>query len=113
MTMGQDLMRRHGMSPFAAFVQSAEFAQHAERIHADIQRAINRLFGWNSMTEQPEWKSTVLRCFDDPDHCKVCAFIAGDRSAETMLHVIERLDAALADEELHARRVLDALIVGK
>jgi len=45
------------------------------------------------------FKSSVLRCFDDPEHCDVCRFIDGDRSVKVMERVIEVLDAELADAE--------------
>ena len=43
--------------------------------------------------------SSVLRCHDGGDGCKVCAFLNGSRSEETLLHVIRVLDDRLADTE--------------
>jgi hypothetical protein len=44
------------------------------------------------------WRSYVLQCIDDDPDCKICEFIRGVRTEQVMLAVIERLDAALADE---------------
>lgn len=45
------------------------------------------------------WKSSVLRTFMEPEHCRVCAFIAGSRSTTDMLEVIRILDLELAESE--------------
>jgi len=45
-----------------------------------------------------QWKSDVLRCFVDDEHCEICRFIAGDRSEAVMMKVIETLDRELAAE---------------
>lgn len=55
------------------------------------------------------WKSSTLRCFDDPDHCKVCAFIAGDRSEAVLMEVIRVLDVTLADRERHCRSLYESI----
>ena len=57
---------------------------------------------------EPEYKSSVLRCYDDPCECLVCSFIAGDRSPESMLETIRVLDASLADKEILVRHLLFA-----
>lgn len=45
------------------------------------------------------YKSSVLKCFVDDDHCAVCRFIAGSRDIEDMLRVITIMDEKLAEEE--------------
>lgn len=58
------------------------------------------------MTEDHEWKSGVLRCFDcGATTCKPCLFIGGSRDTEIMLHVIMLLDSKLAESE-HAERAI-------
>lgn len=62
-----------------------------------------------SLMVAKRFESTVLNCFDDAEHCLVCRFIAGDRSTETLLHVIDVLDQSLAEEETENRRHLDII----
>jgi len=56
------------------------------------------------------WKSSVLRCYAEPDHCLICKFIDGDRSEEAMMAVIRRLDTDLDREEQECRKMTDALV---
>lgn len=49
------------------------------------------------------WKSSVLRCFDDDDHCPVCRFLRDDLSVGTLLKVIEVLDTTLGEAETEVR----------
>lgn len=56
------------------------------------------------------FRSSVLRCFDDPEHCDVCRFIDGNRSIAVMAKVIELLDAELADSEEYNRELVKGLV---
>ena len=54
-----------------------------------------------------KFKSTVLRKCIGENHkdCRICLYINGDRSEETMLEVIEYLDWKLADRENYLRQL--------
>lgn len=58
------------------------------------------------MSDKPEWQSSTLNAFDDPDHCQVCAFLAGSRTESDMLEVIRILDSALAAAETSERALM-------
>lgn len=60
-----------------------------------------------------EWESSVLMCYDNPDHCKLCKFIDGDRSEDVMLEVIRILDETLADRESYTRKLNMMLLDSK
>ena len=49
-----------------------------------------------------KWKSSVLTCFDDDDHCAICRFIAGKPCDQ--IEVIKVLDDQLDDCEQSERQ---------
>ena len=55
-----------------------------------------------------KWKSSVLTCFDDDDHCAICRFIAGKPC--DLIDVIELLDGKLHDAEEMRKRLVDVLL---
>ena len=52
------------------------------------------------------YESSVLLCYDSPDHCQICRFIDGDRSETAMMAVIKQLDSKLSKTE----RAVSALV---
>ncbi len=43
-----------------------------------------------------KYKSSVMTCYDDADHCSVCRVISGGREAADLLETVRILDKALA-----------------
>ena len=60
-----------------------------------------------------DWKSSVLNIHAADDECPICLFLDGRRDTDTLMKVIELLDAKLADREKHFDRLIEALIVSK
>lgn len=60
-------------------------------------------------TDAQHWKSSVLRCYESAAHCKVCAFLDGNRTPEVLEHVVMVLDSALAEAEKAERSAVHAL----
>ena len=56
------------------------------------------------------YKSSVLLCHNDDCLCPICRFLSGDHSEEILLAVIKILDEKMAEEEIHIRRYLKALL---
>lgn len=59
---------------------------------------------------EQQWKSSVLNTFNDPEHCKVCAFVDGDREYETLMEVIRILDLALAEKSQRIDELVNLLV---
>jgi hypothetical protein len=53
-----------------------------------------------------EWRSTVLTCYVDDNHCGVCRFISGSKKYDDMLETIKVLDTTLSEVEEVERRLL-------
>lgn len=53
-----------------------------------------------------QYKSSVLRCHAGDDTCELCRFLDGEREEQTLLRVIDVLDAKLHEEEELASMLL-------
>lgn len=58
------------------------------------------------MTKLPNYKSSVLLHPGCEDDCKVCAFLAGERSETAMLETIRILDLKLAESQTAFRNLV-------
>jgi hypothetical protein len=52
-----------------------------------------------------EYKSPVLTCHAGDDDCPICRFLEGERSEDTLLAVVSRLDGALAESQATLMRL--------
>ena len=56
-----------------------------------------------------KYKSSVLNCYDNPDHCLVCRFLDGDRRAEVLMAVVKQLDSKLERSETNFTNCANSL----
>ena len=56
-----------------------------------------------------QWQSNTLNTFEDADHCRVCAFLAGSRNRTDLMEVIRVLDLNLAEAEEGERRLMEVV----